>query len=110
MNQPALLTVLCACLLLCGCAPGPDGRTTAAGGTTESRPPPTTANSTTATPAPEVEPSYEVSIASAAADRVHALEGCGSKAKAERATCTQAADANYDQAKSAAEGRRKGAR
>ena len=44
------------------------------------------------------------------ADRVHALEGCGSKGKAERTTCTQAADAEFDQAKSAAESRRKGAR
>ena len=108
MNRISPLILLCA--LLCGCTPDPDGRTTAAGATTGGRPLATTANSTTAASPAEVEPSYEVSIASAAADRVHALEGCSSKAKAERTTCTQAADAEYDQAKSAAETKRKGAR
>jgi hypothetical protein len=108
MNRTALLTLLCA--LLCGCTPDPDGRSTAAGATAGSRPLATTANSTEPAPPAEVEPSYEVSIASAAADRLHALEGCSSKAKVERATCTQAADAEYEQAKSAAESRRKGAR
>ena len=107
MNRITLLILLCA--LLCGCTPDPDGRTRAAGGTTESHPLATTANSATPAPPAEAEPSYEVSIASAAADRVHTLEECSSKAKAERATCTQAADAEYNQAKSAAESRRKGA-
>ena len=108
MNRTTLLALLCA--LACGCTPEPDGRTATTGGTMASWPPTTSADSTTAAPSVESGTSYEVSIASAAADRVHALEGCGSKAKPERASCTQAADAEYDQAKSAAESRRKGAR
>lgn len=47
--------------------------------------------------------SYEVSIASAQADRVQARDQCDSKVKAERAACLEAADAAYDQAKSAAD-------
>ena len=47
--------------------------------------------------------SYEVSIASAQADRVQARDQCDSKVKAERAACRDAADAAYDQAKSAAD-------
>jgi hypothetical protein len=47
--------------------------------------------------------SYEVIIASAEADRVAARDACDSKVKAERPACTEAADAAYDQAKSAAD-------
>jgi len=48
-------------------------------------------------------PSYEVGIASAEADRVHALEQCSSKSKQERAACASAADAAYEEARSAAQ-------
>ena len=105
MHRLVLLPLACA--LLCGCAPDTNDRTTAAAA--ESKPAVTFPASATAARAEE-EPSYEVSIASAAADRVHALDQCNSKAKAERSPCVQTADAEYDQAKSAAESKRKGAR
>jgi hypothetical protein len=50
-------------------------------------------------------PSYEVSIASAEADRVRAKDLCDSGDKAQRRACLQAADAAYDKAKNSAEGR-----
>ena len=48
-------------------------------------------------------PSYEVTIASAQADRVHALNGCDVKQGATRAACVRQADATYDSARAAAE-------
>jgi hypothetical protein len=50
-----------------------------------------------------VAPSYEVSIASAQADRVQALEACDSKPKMERVACNREADSAYDSAKAEAE-------
>lgn len=92
------------CLLLCGCAPDTNGPTPApavhpkgsapsARAAADGKPALAAANA----------PSYEVSIASAEADRVRARDQCDSKVKAERTACTEAADAAYDQAKSAAD-------
>lgn len=50
--------------------------------------------------------SYEVSIASAEADRIRAQEVCDSGVKAERRECMAAADAAYRQAKTAADSAR----
>ncbi len=54
-------------------------------------------------------PSYEVSIASAEADRVRARDLCDSGDAAERHTCIGAANSAYDKAKSAAESTRNAA-
>ena len=90
-------------MLLCGCTPG--GKTpSASGGPTAQGPSVAAAAPAVRTAAPTVTaPSYEVSIASAQADRVHARDECDSKPKPARASCFQAADATYDEAKSAAE-------
>jgi hypothetical protein len=48
-------------------------------------------------------PSYEVSIASAGADRVHALETCDAQPKPERAECKAKADAAFNKAKADAD-------
>jgi hypothetical protein len=55
------------------------------------------------------EPSYEVSIASAEADRVRARDLCDSGDQARRHACIEAADAAYDSAKRAAESSRNAA-
>ena len=94
---------------LCGCAPEASPKHAPAR--------PQTHGSPTATAAPAAKgatpdadaPSYEVSIASAEADRVRARDLCDSGDKAERHTCIQAADAAYDSAKRAAESTRNAA-
>ncbi len=65
----------------------------------------TTADAAGATSSPiaDSRPSYEVSIASAGADRVHAMETCDAKSKPERAGCRAAADAAFNKAKADAD-------
>jgi hypothetical protein len=94
------------CMLLGACAPDTAGPTKAAA---PSSAPIAHAPKATAAVADDG-PSYEVSIASAAADRAHALDECSSKSKPQRAACTQAADAAFNDAKGAAEIKRKAAR
>ena len=48
-------------------------------------------------------PSYEVALASAQADRVHALNACDDKRGASRAACVREADRTYDEAREVAE-------
>ena len=57
----------------------------------------------TSRPNADSRPSYEVSIASAGADRVHAMETCDAKPKPERAGCRAAADAAFNKAKADAD-------
>lgn len=91
-------------VLLCGCAP--DGKalwSMPGGSAAKVAPAPIgTARAQAAAPVPQAA-SYEVSIASAEADRVQARDQCDSKPKAERTGCMQAADAAYDQVKAAAQ-------
>lgn len=47
--------------------------------------------------------SYEVAIASAQADRVHALNACDGRQGAPRAACVREADRAYDEARDLAE-------
>jgi len=90
--------------LLGGCAPDAGGRTPAAvvPGAGSSGSTSAVAGGKSAPPAANA-PSYEVSIASAEADRVRARDLCDSKVKAERSACIEAAEAAYAQAKSAAD-------
>lgn len=91
-------------LLLLGCsssgnggAPGP----TLANGASSAEPPGT---ASAQAPAPVLsDPSYEVAVATAQAERMHALEVCDAKGKAERSACNKEADAAYDGAKVAAQ-------
>jgi hypothetical protein len=88
-------------VLLCGCTPR--AQPTAAAPAAQDAPPPVrTAVMQTAATGQQAA-SYEVSIASAQADRVHARDACDSKPKAARANCFQAAEDVYDQAKRTAE-------
>jgi hypothetical protein len=88
-----------------GCAPD------AGGGTASTRPIPHTASTAPSVgaavggkAAPEENAaSYEVSLASAEADRLRARDLCDTGDSARRRACIAAADAAYDQAKSAAE-------
>jgi hypothetical protein len=91
-------------VLLCGCAPDGKAPWSTSGGPAEKVAPSAigTSQAQPAAPAPSAA-SYEVTIASAAADRVQARDLCDSKPKAVRTACMQAADAAYDQTKSAAE-------
>ena len=90
--------------VLGGCAPD-------ASGSKQAQQAPRTQGSAMASAAPGAksapsdvnEPSYEVSIASAEADRVRARELCDSGDLAQRHACIAAADAAYDRAKSVAE-------
>jgi len=54
-------------------------------------------------PAASLAPSYEVAIASAQADRVHALNACEGRPGAAHAACVRQADGAYDAARSTAE-------
>ena len=105
----AELAALAFCgVTFCACAPegtGPSAHS-ALPSATEPKAPQAPAAAKQAVP-DDPGPSYEVSIASAEADRVHALEQCSSKNKAEHAACASAADAAYDQARSAADRGRK---
>jgi hypothetical protein len=96
------------CWLLCGCAPGTDdqGRSPPRAGISPAANAPGDGRSEPPAPLP---PSYEVSIASAEADRVRARDLCDTGERAERRACVQAADAAYDHAKSAAENSRSAA-
>lgn len=91
-------------LALCGCArqpheeSAPAAKRAAGTAATTPAPPPSPAKSASAD-----RPSYDVAIASAQADRVHALNGCDDKQGAPRAACVRAADSAYDQARDAAE-------
>ncbi len=91
-------------LLLCGCAPeGKAPWSAPSGPAAKAAPLPIGINrAQAAAPLPSTA-SYEVSIASAEADRIHARDLCDSKPKEARGACLQAADAAYDQAKSAAD-------
>jgi hypothetical protein len=91
--------------LLLGCAPDTGGPSSVAAVSDARRAPSVTAAGAAGTPAlPDATAaSYEVSIASAEADRVRARDLCDSKVKAERAACIDAADTAYEQAKSAAD-------
>lgn len=92
-----------AVVLVCGCSPGAKNSSVPAGIAPQRTPAPLAAIPVRA-PAPvQQAPSYEVSIASAEADRVHARDLCDSTPKAERGHCLQAAETAYDQAKTAAE-------
>ena len=92
------------CLLLLGCsssgnggAPGP----ALANGASSAESP---ATASAQAPAPALsDPSYEVAIATAQADRMHALEVCDAKGKPERSACNKEADAAYDGAKATAQ-------
>lgn len=91
--------------LLCACAPQASGPGAAPAKPRAASSPSTSAGNVAALTLPATyAASYEVSIASAEADRVRARELCDSKAKVERSACNEAADAAYDQAKSAADG------
>ena len=91
-------------LAACGCAREAEhGASTA--GKPEANPVTTTAAGSVQTERPggASGPSYEVAIASAQADRVHALNGCDDKQGAPRIACVRAADRAYDAARDAAE-------
>ena len=91
--------------LLCGCAPDGKAPWSAPGGSAAHvAPPPIGSNRAQAAAPVTSAASYEVSIASAEADRVHARDLCDSKPKETRTACMQAADAAYDEAKIAADG------
>lgn len=91
-------------LALCGCArqpheeSAPAAKRAAGTAATTDTQRPSPANSASAD-----RPSYEVAIASAQADRVHALNSCDDKQGAPRAACVRAADSAYDQSRGAAE-------
>jgi hypothetical protein len=91
-------------VLLYGCSPDGKAAWSAPGGSaaTVAPAPMDTARAQAAEPVPSA-PSYEVSIASAQADRVQGRDQCDAKPKAVRSACMQAADDAYDQAKSAAQ-------
>jgi hypothetical protein len=98
--NPALAVIV---VLLCGCSPGAKNPSVPAG-VAPQRAPAAVAAMPIRAPAPvQQAPSYEVSIASAEADRVHARDVCDSTPKPERNRCLQAAETAYDRAKSAAE-------
>jgi hypothetical protein len=105
MKVPPLLPLMF--WLLCGCTPNTSGPTpgSAVARAAGSRATSAAANEQAAMPGANAA-SYEVSIASAEADRVQAVDLCGSKVKAARPGCIAAADAAYDQAKSAAQSAR----
>ena len=90
--------------MLCACAPTPRSTTptTAPALPSADGSPASTALGENASSPDDEGPSYEVSIASAEADRVRARDLCDSGDKAERRACLQAADAAYDQAKNSA--------
>lgn len=96
-------------LMLSGCSPG--GNDAAPGPVVLNRASsvesPATASAQARAPVVS-DPSYEVAVASAQADRVHALEVCDAKSKSERVACGREADAAYDTAKTAAQGLREG--
>ncbi len=90
----SMLTVTCGCSPGAGSAPPETNRVGPSAGAIA-----------TAKPAPPdvFAPSYEVSIASAQADRVRARDQCEVQPAAQRKSCREAADKAYDQAKSAAD-------
>lgn len=92
-------------IVLCGCAPGSDSGAKAVSSGTSAGVVQSSGDIGVARPAPPdtSAPSYEVSIASAQADRVRARDQCDSQPLAERKSCREAADHTYDQAKSAAD-------
>jgi hypothetical protein len=103
----AAIIVMMGALLLCGCARDADRARPTTG-----KPAATAASSAITADAGTRQaagailpstPSYEVAIASAQADRVHALNGCDGKQGASRAACVREADRAYDEARSAAE-------
>ncbi len=100
----SLLLFVLTSWLLCGCTPGTTDqapvRSAPRAGSAPSADAPGGGGSVP--PAP-LAPSYEVSIASAEADRVRARDLCDTGEKAERRACVQAADTAYEQAKTAAE-------
>ncbi len=92
----------CVAVMLCACARSPrDATPIAAPAMPGANGPTRTASGGNGASADEG-PSYEVSIASAEADRVRARDLCDSGDKAQRRACLQAADAAYDQAKNSA--------
>lgn len=92
------VTAIVGTLVLCGCA-----RDAGHGVPEAAKPAATAPASKPASPASAVAPSYEVAIASAQADRVHALNGCDDKQGAPRVACVRAADKEYDEARETAE-------
>ena len=106
-------TAIAGALTLCGCArdAGDSGSAaakpaagTAAAAVAAAATAPAGKPATAASPsASDSVPSYEVAIASAQADRVHALNGCDNKQGAPRIACVRAADKEYDAAREAAE-------
>jgi hypothetical protein len=96
--------------LLCACAPDTSGPQQALGASGTQAAPTADAAPGGKPAQPDLnEPSYEVSIASAEADRVRARDLCDSGDKDHRHACIEAADAAYDQAKNAAESARNAA-
>jgi hypothetical protein len=89
--------------LLCGCTPRAQPQAANAAPAAQGAPAPVRTAVVQAAAPVEQATSYEVSIASAQADRVHARDQCDSKPKVARPSCFQQADAVYDQLKSAAE-------
>ena len=94
--KPLAAVPLIAVALLCGCTPRAQPQSVAP--RTQEAPPVVQAAAVQ-----QQATSYEVSIASAQADRVHARDECDSKPKPARPSCFRAAEAAYDQARSAAE-------
>jgi hypothetical protein len=93
-----------AALALCGCARDKD-HAAGAGAQRAAVPPAAAAKAAAAPtePASPISPSYEVAIASAQADRVHAINGCDDKQGAAHLACVREADRVYDHARDAAE-------
>ena len=97
-------------LLLSGCAresdhaaPGPSRPTVTAAAPTAAAAPAIALPGEQAQPTGASLPSYEVALASAQADRVHAVNGCDTKQGTPRAACVREADRGYDEARAAAE-------
>ena len=97
---PLLPLMIC---VLCGCAPDRGGPRPAPPRAGKASPAAAASAQAAAALPPAGPASYEVSIASAEADRVRAKDLCDSKPQTERRACNEAADAAYDKAKSAAE-------
>jgi hypothetical protein len=96
--------------LLCGCAPDSSGPNQVQGAPRTHDSPAVSVAAAGQPALPDInQPSYEVSIASAEADRVRARDLCDSGDKEQRHACIQAADAAYDRAKTAAESTRNAA-
>jgi hypothetical protein len=104
MTDTQCATAVWAMLFLCACTPDARNASGALRPVPSGSPNPSATVGVTTAPLPTEEAaSYEVSIASAQADRVRARDQCDSQPMAARKACRAAADGAYDRAKSAAD-------